>query len=93
MKFGGFGTLPAQLGRHFVSPIALESGLAEDWASERPLLATKDVSRLSKADLPLNDALVSIEVDPETFTVQIDGEIIEPTPALELPMAQRYFLF
>jgi urease subunit alpha len=91
--FGGYGSLPAQLGRHFVSPIALESGLAEDWASERPLLATKDVSRLSKADLPLNDALVSIEVDPETFTVHIDGEQVEPTPALELPMAQRYFLF
>jgi urease subunit alpha len=91
--FGGYGSLPAHLGRHFVSPVALESGLADDWASERPLLATKDVSRLSKADLPLNDALVSIDVDPETFTVQIDGELIEPTPALELPMAQRYFLF
>jgi urease subunit alpha len=91
--FGGHGTLPAQLGRHFVSPIALESGLAEDWASERPLVATKDVSRLSKAALPLNDALVSIDVDPETFRVWIDGHEIEPAPALELPMAQRYFLF
>jgi urease subunit alpha len=91
--FGGFGTQPARLGRHFVSPVALEEGLAEEWSSERPLVATLDVSQLSKADLPLNDALPGIDVDPETFTVRIDGEIVEPAPAVELPMAQRYFLF
>jgi urease subunit alpha len=56
-------------------------------------VATLDVSQLSKADLPLNDALPGIDVDPETFTVRIDGEIVEPAPAVELPMAQRYFLF
>jgi urease subunit alpha len=91
--FGGFGSLPARLGRTFVSPAALESGFADRWESDRPLLATRDVSGLSKADLPLNDALPSINVDPETFTVRIDGEAIEPIPAHELPMAQRYFLF
>ena len=46
-----------------------------------------------KADLPENDALPDIEVEPDTFTVRIDGEVIEEAPAAELPMAQRYFLF
>jgi urease subunit alpha len=91
--FGAFGTLPAQLGRHFVSPAALEAGLAQRWQSERPLVATKDVSLLSKADLPENDALPRIDVDSETFAVHVDGEFIEPHPVHELPLAQRYFLF
>jgi len=51
------------------------------------------VSRLSKADLPENDALPTIDVDSETFAVRVDGELIEPAPVTELPMAQRYFLF
>jgi urease subunit alpha len=91
--FGAFGGLPARLGRQFVSEVALEAGLASRWTSDRPLVPTKDVSRLSKSDLPLNDALPEIEVDPETFTVRVDGEVIEPEPAEQLPMAQRYFLF
>jgi urease subunit alpha len=91
--FGGFGSLPARLGRTFVSPAALDAGFADHWQSDRPLVATRDVSRLSKADLPQNDALPSIDVDPETFTVRIDGEVIEPLPAQSLPMTQRYFLF
>jgi urease subunit gamma len=40
-----------------------------------------------------NDALPDIRVEPDTFTVRIDGEVIEEAPAAELPMAQRYFLF
>jgi urease subunit alpha len=91
--FGAFGGLPARLGRHFVSTAALEAGFADRWESERPLVAAGDVSRLSKANLPENDALPRIDVDPETFTVRIDGETVEPDHAEELPMAQRYFLF
>jgi len=91
--FGAFGALPAKLGRHFVSATALEAGLADRWSSDRPLVATQDVSALTKADLPENDALPRIDVDPETFTVRIDGEAVEPAAATELPMAQRYFLF
>jgi urease subunit alpha len=91
--FGSFGAMPARLGRHFVSPAALEADLAERWQSERPLVPTKDVSRLSKADLPENGAVPVIDVDSETFAVRVDGELIEPQPAHELPMAQRYFLF
>ncbi len=91
--FGAFGGLPARLGRSFVSPAALEAGLADRWESDRPLLATADVSRLAKADLPENAALPVIDVDSETFAVRVDGELIEPAPVTELPMAQRYFLF
>jgi urease subunit alpha len=91
--FGAFGSLPARLGRTFVSPAALEAGLGERWESDRPLVATADVSRLAKADLAENTALPSIDVDSETFAVHIDGELIEPQPAASLPLAQRYFLF
>ena len=83
----------AVLGRTFVSPTALEAGLAARWESDRPLVATADVSGLSKADLPENDALPAIDVDSETFAVRVDGELIEPSPVAELPMTQRYFLF
>jgi len=53
----------------------------------------RDTRRLTKADMPGNDALPRIEVEPDTFTVRIDGEVVEAAPAAELPMAQRYFLF
>jgi len=59
----------------------------------RKLVAVKEVRKVGKAQMPLNDALPRIEVDPDTFTVRIDGDVVEPSPATELPMAQRYFLF
>ena len=52
-----------------------------------------DTRRLTKADLPENTALPRIEIDPDTFAVRIDGELVEEAHATELPMAQRYFLF
>jgi urease subunit alpha len=91
--FGGFGALPARLGVQFVSPVALEAGLRGHWDNDRPLVPTRDVSRLSKADLPNNTALPRIDVDSETFQVRIDGDLIEAEPVTELPMARRYFLF
>ena len=59
----------------------------------RRLVAVQDVRRLGKADMPENTATPRIEVDPDTFTVRIDGEVWAEEPATELPMAQRYFLF
>ena len=53
----------------------------------------KDVRGVGKAQLPLNDATPDIVVDPRTFAVRIDGELIESAPAASLPMTQRYFLF
>jgi urease subunit alpha len=52
-----------------------------------------DVRARRKDAMPLNDALPDIRVDPDTFAVRVDGELIEPAPAESLPMAQRYFLF
>jgi urease subunit alpha len=77
----------------FVAPAALEAGLPERLGLPRPLLPVADVRGRGKAELPENTALPRIEVDPDTFTVRIDGDVVEPEPATELPMAQRYFLF
>ena len=78
---------------HFVAPQAIEDGLANRLAVNRRLVAVGDVRTVGKSDMPLNDALPHIEVEPDTFTVRIDGEVIEAQPAMELPMSQRYFLF
>jgi urease subunit alpha len=78
---------------HFVSQQALADRLAERLAVDRRMVAVGDVRKVGKADMPLNDALPRIEVDPDTFTVRIDGDVWQEQPAAELPMAQRYFLF
>jgi urease subunit alpha len=91
--FGAYGAVPAATSVAFVAPAAVEDGLPERVAVARPMLPVADVRRRGKADLPLNDATPRIEVEPDTFTVRIDGDVVEPAPADELPMAQRYFLF
>ncbi|GAA3386085.1 urease subunit alpha [Cryptosporangium minutisporangium] len=78
---------------HFVAPVAIEDGLADRLAVRRRLAAVADVRRRGKADLPLNDATPEIRVNPDTFAVYVNGDLIEEAPAAELPMAQRYFLF
>jgi urease subunit alpha len=78
---------------HFVAPQALDAGLADRLDVRRRLAPVADVRSRGKADLPHNDALPDIRVDPQTFAVRIDGELIEGQPVAELPMAQRYFLF
>jgi urease subunit alpha len=91
--FGAYGGATAATSVHFVAPAAIEDGLADRIAVERKLVAVGDTRSLRKSDLPENDALPRIEVDPNTFTVTIDGDAITPAPVTELPMAQRYFLF
>ena len=77
----------------FVSELALDNGLAERLELDRPLVPVADVAGRGKADMVNNDALPDITVEPDTFIVRIDGEVVEGAPATELPMAQRYFLF
>ncbi len=77
----------------FVGPAALEDGLAERLGLERELVAVQPTRHLTKADLPNNTALPRIDVDPETFAIRIDGELVEPAPATVLPLAQRYAMF
>ncbi|GAA1637217.1 urease subunit alpha [Nonomuraea maheshkhaliensis] len=91
--FGAAPVTAAATSLHFVSPAAVESGLADRLAVRRRLAPVADVRGRGKSAMPLNDALPRIEVAPDTFEVRIDGDLVEPAPATALPMAQRYFLF
>ncbi|MDT7800852.1 MAG: urease subunit alpha [Actinomycetota bacterium] len=83
----------AALSLHFVAPEALDSGLRETFRITRPLVAVSNTRARTKADMVLNDATPDVRVEPDSFAVHVDGELIEPQPVTELPMAQRYFLF
>ncbi|MET7423984.1 urease subunit alpha [Dactylosporangium sp. NPDC005555] len=91
--FGAYGKAAPATSLAFVAQAALDDGLADRLGLQRRLAAVADTRGRGKADLPGNDALPRIEVEPDTFTVRIDGEVVEPDPVTELPMAQRYFLF
>ncbi len=91
--FGAAPAVASALSVHFVAPAALEAGLAARLPVRRRLVPTADVRRRTKADLPNNDALPRIEVDPDRFTVRIDGEVIGEEPVAELPLARLYNLF
>jgi urease subunit alpha len=91
--FGAAAAAAAATSVHFVAPQAIEDGLADRIAVNRKLIAVGNVCGIGKAQMPLNDATPDIAVDPDTFTVRIDGEVWHEQPATELPMAQRYFLF
>jgi urease subunit alpha len=91
-----FGAAPAAAAAnsvHFVAPQAIEDRLGDRIAVKRRLVGVRNVRKVGKAEMVLNDAMPHVEVDPDTFTVRIDGEVWEEQPATELPMAQRYFLF
>ncbi|HEX2699977.1 MAG TPA: urease subunit alpha [Acidimicrobiales bacterium] len=92
--FGAAPAVAAASSLTFVAPAALATGeLAERLALRSQLVAVGDTRRLTKADLPENDARPDVRVDPDTFAVTIDGEGVEAAPAAVLPMAQRYCLF
>jgi urease subunit alpha len=92
--FGAAPAVAAATSVAFVAPVALETGeLAERLGLGRPLVPVRDTRALTKADLVNNDARPDVRVDPDTFAVTIDGDLVEAAPAAELPMAQRYFLF
>ncbi|MFD3702482.1 urease subunit alpha [Nocardia sp. NPDC058658] len=91
--FGAAAPTAAATSLHFVSEQAIDDGLANRLNVRRKLVPVKNARRVTKADMPHNDAMPRIEVDPDTFTVRIDGEVWAEEPATELPMAQRYFLF
>jgi urease subunit alpha len=91
--FGAYGRAAPSTSVAFVAPAALDDGLADRLGLARLLVPVADTRRLTKADLPENDALPRIEVEPDTFTVRIDGAVVEESPVASLPMAQRYFLF
>jgi len=91
--WGATPVVAAATSVHFVAPAALEAGLGDRLEVRRCLVPVADVRRRGKADMPLNDVLPDIRVEPDTFVVRIDGEVVEEQPVDVLPLAQRYFLF
>ncbi|KNY21295.1 urease subunit alpha [Methylobacterium sp. ARG-1] len=92
--FGAYGRVPYATALTFVSRAAVEDGLRERLGVQKQLVAVENVrGGISKKDMVLNDATPVIEVDPETYDVRADGELLVCEPAEVLPMAQRYFLF
>jgi urease subunit alpha len=77
----------------FVSPAALEDGLADHLGLRRSLVAITPTRDVGKADMVNNDACPQIDIDPETFAIKIEGELVEPRPAERLPLAQLYAMF
>lgn len=91
--FGAIGQAPGGNSVNFVSEQAVADGLPERLGLAKDFQAIRSTRGVTKADMRNNDALPRVHVDPDTFTVTIDGDVVEPAPAAELPMAQRYFLF
>jgi len=91
--FGAFGKACQAASVTFVSGAAVEQAVGQHLGLGKRLVAVKGTRRLTKKDLPLNDAMPRIEVDPETYQVRADGELLTCEPASVLPLAQRYFLF
>ncbi|QRP46799.1 urease subunit alpha [Amycolatopsis sp. FDAARGOS 1241] len=91
--FGAAPRVAAASSLHFVAPEALSSGLADTFGIHRPLVAVANTRARTKADMVLNDATPDVRVEPDSFAVRVDGELVEPMPVTRLPMAQRYFLF
>ncbi|MFJ4715300.1 urease subunit alpha [Streptomyces sp. NPDC088785] len=91
--FGAYGKAPAANSLNFVTEAAIEDGLVERLGLDRSFVPIRSTRGRGKSDMINNDALPRVEVAPDSFAVTIDGELVEPDPAAELPLAQRYFLF
>jgi urease subunit alpha len=92
--FGAYGRALKATSVTFVSKAGLAAGVGEKWGLEKQLVAVENTrGDISKADMVLNDATPDITVDPETYEVHADGQLLVCEPAKDLPMAQRYFLF
>jgi urease subunit alpha len=92
--FAALGKAPTASSLLFTSGAALMAGLAEKLGIEKTLLAVEDTRNgISKASMVHNSATPEITVDPETYEVRADGELLTCAPATVLAMAQRYFLF
>ena len=91
--FGGFGSAPGSISLSFVSAVCQEKGIAAGYGLTKRVEAVRGCRNLGKRAMKWNDALPRITVDPETYEVRADGELLTCEPATVLPLAQRYFLF
>ena len=91
--FAGFGRSLEASRVSFVSAAAYEDGIGKSLGLTSPTLPVGGIRGVGKKEMVLNDAMPAMEVDPETYEVRADGELLTCEPASELAMAQRYFLF
>ena len=91
--FGAFGRALTASRQTYVSQAAFEAGIGDHLGLESVVLPVEDCRSVRKADMVLNDFTPEIEVDPETYEVRCNGELITCEPAEVLPLAQRYFLY
>ncbi|WP_066426218.1 urease subunit alpha [Anabaena sp. 4-3] len=91
--FGSFAGAKHATSLTFLSQAAIEREIPSQLGLKKSAVAVSGIRQLTKRDMKLNDALPHIEVDPETYQVKADGELLTCEPATVLPMAQRYFLF
>lgn len=92
--YGAYGKAVKSTSYTFLSQYAVEKMKVKDRLGlEKDVLPVKGCRRIGKADMKLNSTLPKMRVDPETYEVYADGELLSSTPAEKLPMSQRYFLF
>jgi len=91
--FGAFGRSVEQSAVTFVSAAAQADGIGERLGLAKQTVAVRNTRGIGKRDMVLNDATPVMEVNPETYEVRADGELLTCEPADVLPMAQRYFMF
>jgi urease subunit alpha len=92
--FGAFGKAPARSSVTFISQAAYDNSLQRKLDVDKGMLPVENTrGNIGKASMKLNSAMPKIDVDPETYEVRADGELLTCEPATVLPMAQRYFLF
>ena len=91
--FGAMGRAVEQSAVTFVSAAAVDAGIGASLGLAKTVLGVENTRGIGKADMVLNDATPEVEVDPETYEVRADGELLTCEPADVLPMAQRYFMF
>ena len=91
--FGAFGRAVEKSAVCFVSSVAQEAGIGRKLGLAKETVAVENTRNIGKSNLIHNTATPHMEVNPETYEVRADGELLTCEPATELPMAQRYFLF
>jgi urease subunit alpha len=91
--FGSFGGALQAGSITFVSQAGLAAGVKERFGLGKPVIAVRDIRRVRKNHLVHNDYVPRMEIDPQTYAVRADGQLLTCDPATVLPMAQRYFLF
>jgi urease subunit alpha len=91
--FAAFGRAVGNTCMTFVSSWAMEDAVAQKLNLKRLMGIARDVRQVTKADMVHNAWQPTIEVDPQTYEVRADGQLLTCEPADVLPMAQRYFLF